>query len=557
MSASLPFLDTLGFGLVWDDPQLLTQISRTAQDGGTNRLLASDFRLVSDWRTGYYRPVTTATLWWQVESAWHEGGADALPKAARALHGVNVLIHASSSLLVWMLLRRITGSDWAALLGAVLFAVHPVHVEAVSFVSARADLLAAMFVLGSVLCWLEARTSTGGIRVAAVTAGSLLAMAGSLAKENALLLPVVLFAWSFLFDRYSREKPLRTLGWLAAWCFAIVVALWLRTQIAHVEIGPESIPGTGSPEAFVRLGLPALMLYLRLWYFPWPLNSYYMEHDLDVGLAAIAGIATTVLLVILAWRAGKGREAVAALCMAFIFLFPVMHLTPLWGAVAAERFLYLPSVGLTLVLSLSLAGLEERGRLLRAASRGIVCGAIMAFIVLTVKGVRPWESNETFFARMLETSPRAPMAHQGMGDVLIRAGKHAHAESEYREAIRLQPDFVSAHLQLGIVCAMQGRPDEAREAFETALRIDPNRAGAHSNLGVLALSQRQYDAAIVHLRRAVELDPDVPRVHYRLGEALLEIGDVESARQEAAILDRLDPDLARRLRDELERRVPD
>jgi Tfp pilus assembly protein PilF len=258
--------------------------------------------------------------------------------------------------------------------------------------------------------------------------------------------------------------------------------------------------------------------------------------------------------VLLAVRNGRGRQAAAASGVTFVFLLPVLHLVPLEGAVAAERFLYLPSVGLALLTSLAWVALE-RERLPRLASRAALCAAIIIGVVLSTRGARPWASDATLFARMVVVSPRAATAHRGLADVLTRGGNYSEAARECREAIRLDPGFTDAYELLGVVSARQGEKANAREAFEAALRLAPNRASIHANLGVLAFDQGEFDTAVARFRRAAELEPESNDVRYKLGCALVMVGDTDGATREAARLDRMDPELARALRQLLESRA--
>ena len=543
--SALPFLQTLHFQLVWDDPLLLGEVGRVAGPGGVPALFASDFRLASDRPLGYYRPLTTTSLWLQIRDVWRTHGADVPPATARALHALNLVLHMLCTVLVWLIIRRWVHDPWVAGLGAALFAVHPVHVEPVAFVSARTDLLAAVFVLGSLVCWMDAGSSVGRRRVVAIAAGLVLALAGPLAKEQALLLPVVLLAWSFLLPEGKQAGTRRTRLVLSAlWVLPVAIALALRARVMSSQ--PE--PGFGFEAAsFFHTGLPALLLYVKLWILPWPLNGYYTVDALAVRLPVVMGFAAIILLIVVAVRGGRSRETMASLCVFLVFLLPVLRLLPLGGAVAAERFLYLPSAGLALITSLALVAFE-RSRSSRITSRGVIGAAIVVCMLLSVRGARPWASDASLYAHMVRVSPRAAPAHRGLAQVYTVAKRYPEAARECRQAIQLDPGFADAYELLGVVSARQADYATAHQAFDAALRLAPNRATIHSNLGVLAANEGKLDEAVRCFRRAAELAPGFADAHYKLGFALLVSGDVEGARKEAAILDRLDPSQANALR---------
>jgi tetratricopeptide (TPR) repeat protein len=549
----LPFLAALDFGLVWDDTLLLKQVARVAGSHGAAALFASDFRLYTDQPIGYYRPLVTSSLWLQIGNAWRPGDDNAEKNAARSLHIFNLLVHAGCSVFLLLVLNILVGSGWAAWLGAALFAVHPVHVEPVVFISARTDSMAALNVLGSLLCWLKGGRAMGRSRVAWFVAGSTLAVMAALSKEAALLLPAVLIAWSLLLEDRNNGWWSGNRDWLALWILAAVAALLLRWQLADVGFGPEATrQHTGSIAWFLRLGVPAVLLYLKLWFLPWPLNSYYTAGQVQVTWPGVAAAIGIILLAGLVHRRGRGRLALAVLAFTFLFLMPVLHLVPLQGAVAAERFLYLPSAGLAMLFAAAALSLE-RERASRLGARAVLLAAVAAGVLLSARGAQPWGSDATLFARMVETSPEAAVAHFGLGGIMRDAGRFEEAAREYREAVRLRPDYVDAYIELGVANATLRDFAGAREALETARELDPGKARIYANLGALAVNQGQLEQAVSLLRRAVELEPNSPQMRYNLGLVLGRLGDDEGARREIDQLERLDPETARRLREELGR----
>jgi tetratricopeptide (TPR) repeat protein len=482
--AAAPFFQTLGFDLVWDDAALISRIASVADTQGIKGLFVSDFRLSADADLGYYRPVTTSSVWLQTASAWRSSDDTARARAARSLHAGNLLFHCINSLLVLLVLRRVVGGAWAAWLGAGLFAVHPVHVEAVAFVSARTDLLAAMFTLASLWCWLESRRAGGARRTVSLALGGLLALFGVLAKEQVLLFPCVLVVWSLVPDA-NTQSPWwkRNRAWLASWMAAVGLALWLRMGVAHVALGTSAAgETTGSVAWFIRLGLPALALYLKLWFLPWPLRGYYTGYELAWSLALASGVIATAALVTLAVRRGRGRQAFAALGFTIIFLLPVLHLVPLHGAAAAERFFYLPSVGMTMLTAIALISLEHQ-KMWRIVSRAAMVAAVAAALAASTLGARTWANDARLFARLVVVSPHAPGPHNALAVILARRGDYAQAERECREAIRLLPGYANAHLTLGRVLALTGDMAGARREAEILDGLDPALARQfHSEL---------------------------------------------------------------------------
>jgi Flp pilus assembly protein TadD len=538
--AVIPFRNVLHYGLVWDDPQLVAEVGRVAGPGGVPALFTSDFRVNNFQYLGYYRPVSTTSLWMQMRDAWRTHGADLTPEAARALHAFNLVVHIICALLVWLIIRRFVSDKWVAGMGAALFAIHPAHVEPVAFISARTDLLVTLFTLGSLLCWMDAMRTTGNRRIVAIVTGLLLALLGALSKEPALLLPAVLLAWALLLP--SPETRRTRLLISAAWLIPVAITLAMRANAM-----PSGLGLTPQPAEFFRHGLSALVLYVKLWVLPWPLCGYYNGYEVAVRWTTIVGCALTILLGVVATRAGRKREAAAAVTLALIFIFPVLHLFPLAGAVAAERFLYLPSAGFALLTALALTGLQ-RTRTLRMTTRATASALVIIGLVLSARAAQSWQNNASLYAYMVKSSPHEAPPHRGLAEVYYFAGKLADAESECREAIRLDPNFADAYELLGIVNAKENNFAGAHQALDTARRLAPKQASVYSNLGILALSEGKTADALSYLRQAIALAPDFADAHHKLGSVLVLTGDIQGASAEANILDRLDPVRARDLR---------
>ena len=559
--ALVPYWSARSFELVWDDPFLLQQLEAKDHAGGVAGLLGAEFRLLPDRATGYYRPLTTATLVLDARPAWGDANPDQVRRAAARLHRTNLGLHAACSALVAVLFQQLLGLGWPAALGAALFAVHPTHIEPAVFVSARADSLACLFSLLSVLAWLAARgeTDRAGRRRWLLGGAGVAALLAALAKESALLLPVAIAAWSALLRRDGRgphrRVPQVRWGELAPWLVAVAVALLLRLVVAHVGFGTRvDASSSGGLGAFLRLGVPALLLYLRLWVIPWPLNAYYTGSQLAItawtGIAVVALAAVTWVAV----RRGRRALALAGWAFAVVFLIPVLHLAPLQGAAAAERFLYLPSVGLCLLAATALAGLEATTN---AGNTRVVAGVILlAYVATSAAGVKPWQSNQTLFTRMVATSPTAPVAHHGLASVYAEQGLQLKAIEHYRRALELKPDHMGALNGLAVANIQMKKYEEARPPLQQALRLRPDLPDAYTNMGISYAMQDSYQVAIPYFVQAAKLNPRSPRARFNLGLALQQVGDHDGARAELEVLTKLDRAMAERLRNEIEGKAP-
>lgn len=553
----LPFWTARNFETVWDDPFLLDQLESVVGAGGALALVRSEFRLFADRPTGYYRPLTAWTLVRDARPGFGEAPSDQQQReAARRLHRTNLLLHAGCSVLVLLLLWALLGPGWPAVLGAALFAVHAVHVEPAVFVSARADSLACALALASTLAWLGARRAgeSATRRRLLEVSGAVAALLGALAKETVLLLPVALVLWSLLLPQ---PGPLRRAdwwrthrGWLMAWLAAVVGALLLRVAVARVGLGTSAETSSdGGMASFVRLGLPALLLYLRLWIVAWPANAYYTAGQLAVGGFTLLAAALLAALTWFAARRGERRLIAAAWAFSLVFLGPVLHLVPLQGAAAAARFLYLPSVGLAMLVALGLRAAETAGA--APVARVLTAVALMANVGLGASAARTWRDNQTLFSRMIETSPHSPVAHHGLASVYAEQGLQLKAIKHYERTLELKPDHTRALNGLAVAHIQMKNYAEARDPLRKALQMRPDLPDAYTNMGIAYAMQDSYQVALPYFVTAARLTPRSPRARFNLGLALWKLDDPEGARSELEVLQRLDAAMAQRLRQEM------
>ncbi len=533
------FARTLGFGLVWDDPKLLAVMAERLGAGGLAGLLGSDFRLDPAIPLGFYRPVTMLSLW--IDRA--VGGGAAWP-----FHLTNVALHALASVLVFRLLLRLGAASLPALGAATLFAAHPVHVESVAFVSGRTDLLAATFVLGATLLWLRDRRAEGPVRALRVTAGSALFALGSLSKEVALVLPAVLIAWDALLGGARPAWRGRgRVAWLAGFGVALALVLLLRFGVAGAPLAGADAGGPPAPPFGERLAAaPAVLAFaLRLLVLPWPLSPYHTPDQVRLDPLTLGGAA----VVLAAWGffASRRWQRAGLLSAAWTvgFLLPSAGIAAHAGATFAERFLYLPSAGLP-VLVLAALGAKETVR----AGVASVLTATLAVLALggaafSVMESAIWRDEESLAGALVARSPRYADGFVGLAHVRERQGRLDEAAELLDRALALDPALAGAHMKLGLVRGRQQRWDESIAAFQRALALRPDYADALANLGHTYLLMRRPQDAIPPFERAVALRPGFAAAWAGLGRALGTAGDPTRAAEafgRAIVLDPADPD---------------
>jgi tetratricopeptide (TPR) repeat protein len=574
-------------GFVWDDLILLVEWPYYRDPG----LFAEALSGYLPFSPNYFRPIAALTFF--ANYAIHG-------LVAAGYHWLNVIIHALTSLLAYLLLRRLLGvssgkgqlppskrekalSGWMALGLALLFALHPVHVEPVVLAVGRFDLLSTCF--GLLALYLAVITDSAkkdwlrGLLAAAAGVAFLLAL-GS--KEMAITLPLVLLA----IDAY------RGVNWRANWrarwpvYLAFFIAglaylVWRGLALGYLYL-PQQVAAltVGNPLNHLLLVARSFARYLLLMVWPFGSLSPIQFSNLPVSAAdPVAWLELLILVGLLAWLAialFRRKPAAWIWLAALCSLLPVANILPLelrGGAIVAERFLYLPSFLLLTAVGVALLGLLRRawrdgtqsGAWWVPVLAGAVSVVLLAAYVVTVVITVPRWANDTVlwqwaagrapssslpltnlsraaldqgnWLEALEFADRArdldlsdPTAHNNAGSALMNLGQIDEAEESFRQAIALQPGNPLYWTNLASVLSNQGHHLEAIELIETeVLSRDPSSGPAQAVLGAAYLNSGLPQEAVAALRRAEELLPDPTVIKVDLAEALLAAGEYDEA----------------------------
>ena len=468
----LLYLPTVRYPFIWDDPLLTELTASRLKTGGLPALLSSEFVVGSGGvHTGYYRPIVLLSF---AADGWLGGGRPGF------FHFVNALLHAVVCGLVFLVLSSLLSCDTAALFGALLFAVHPVHVETVAFISGRTDLWAALFLFPATLAWLHASGGERAAPRAAVTIAVLLG-AGFLSKETVAMAIPAWLVWDALGIRGAASTPWwrRNRWWVVAGGAGIALALLIRLSYAGVPLGagsPAASPPTSS-WSWVTV-FPRLALNLKLLAVPWPLNAYYTTADLNANAALGLGAAAGSALFVLAAWIGR-RDGFAASAWALLFLLPVMGFVSLTSSAVAERFLYIPSFGACLAIAIVWQRLQ---RLQPAAGFAVAGAAVILLAAATVARTAVWSSGVSLFSDMTMKNPNAFVPNYNLGNELMKAGRLDEAEPFLLRAVAIQPARSEAWNNLGTLRVRRGHLEEAEAAYREAVRLSPNYRIAIENL---------------------------------------------------------------------------
>jgi tetratricopeptide (TPR) repeat protein len=456
-------------------------------------------------------------------------------------HWVNLALHEVDVALVYALGVLILGETAPAWALAAIWGLHPLLTEAVTNIVGRAEVLAALGVLAGLLCHVKGASAVGRRRVAWLAGLAAAQAVGLFSKENGAVLPGIML----LYDLIWRERATwrRRLTDYAIVALPIALYLYLRSGV-HIHMVIEFTENPLVSAGFWTARLTAIKVIGKyLWLFVWPahLSADYTYNTVELfgwrwwnwedaqALIALAiCLAAALLAVLLAVRAGRtARPPLFFLVFFFVALAPASNVFMLGGSTMAERFLYLPSVGLAGCVVAAFGALGRRHWLKRpAAARlswvalGVVC---LAFTARTYARNFDWQDERSIWASTAAVCPGSVRAHYNLGLALERdPDRLPEAVAEYETALQIEPDFVEARNNLATDLAqMPGRLPEAVAEYQAALRIRPDLATAHYNLAnTLARLPGRLPEAIAEYRAALRIRPDYTVAHDGLANAL-------------------------------------
>jgi tetratricopeptide (TPR) repeat protein len=454
-------------------------------------------------------------------------------------HLTSLALHLANALLLFALLRALTGFTWRSFLVAGVFAAHPLRVESVAWVAERKDVLSTLLALLAVEAYRRGRA-----RGRPGQAAPLLLFALALAaKPMVVSLPALLLLLDFWpLGRFSGPGFPGGAGPRAPRAPAAVL---LREKIPYLLIAAAATALTvlaqGSFGAVVsRQRLPlasrlanaavSAVAYLRDALRPRDLTFFHPHPGTIPAESAIAAVALLAALTLLALAQARRRPWLAAGWGWYLAgLTPAAGIVQVGEQARADRYTYLPLVGVAVALVWGAAELLRRYPRPAAPARVAACLALAALVPLTRAQVGTWRDSRALMERALAVYPYGWWAHTNLGNVLFAEGRLREVAGHYEAAIRSRPEFALAHVNLGRVLLAEGDVPAAVRSFGEALRIEPVLSTAHIGLGLAAAGQGNLEEAVRHYRRALEARPEDAATLVNLGAALLSLGRAEEA----------------------------
>jgi len=470
-------------------------------------------------------------------------------------HLTNVVLHTATVISLFLVLRRMTGALWRSAFVAAVFAIHPLRVESVAWVAERKDVLSGLFFMLTIGAYVRyGRLPWSFARYGLV---ALLFAMGLMCKPMLVTLPAVLL----LLDYWPLERKasigrlvMEKLPLLALSAGSCVVTLLVQSEAIH-ENAQLPLP--------LRLAnaLAACMVYLGQMIYPAGLAVFYPYplNGLPSWEVALAGALLAGISAVAAWQWRKRPWILVGWLWYLVMLLPVVGVIQVGSQAHADRYTYLPQIGICVAAT----WLVAQWRLNRAVLGSLMAGVVAVLMLCAWKQTAYWKDSETLWAHTLDCTTGNFVAELGIGNALDQNGTLREAMAHYQKALKINPDnvealnnlgndlrqtgrvddaiihyqkalqirpgFAAAHYNLGIALGQKGRLVEAIDQYREALRSDPDYVDARINLGGALLQTGRLDEAIAHLQKALQLNPNLVGAHNNLGNAFLQKGNASEA----------------------------
>lgn len=560
------YANSLKSDFAWDDTFLIVENPYIKNWQSLDVVFSEHVYYGANKTSNYYRPLQLVSYivdysLWKLNPAGY--------------HLTNLCLHAISSILVYIFIIAVFGSSGIAFLTALLFASAPVISSATYFIASRADLLAAFFILLSILAFIKYYRQKKRLPYVASLACFILAL---LSRESAIVLP---FLVALVFFKISSKRNFKEL-FRETYLFFILLIVYILARVTILnfvdgETGPAMTTYVAGIPFLNRMltNFKVLAIYLRLLVLPFGLHmkrviepaSSVFQPDilLSIGLIAIAGIMVKRL-------SRKYPSILFGLAWFFIALFPLLNVYPL-SVFLHEAWLYLPSIGFYLLLSTVLLKTAYK-KLGRFITGGIIATLLVYFISFSMLHGVVWRDSITIFQNTIRYDPSDPNVHANLALAYFDKGEEEEAIRQCRYSVSLNPKFSGGHNNLGFFYAERGEYIKAIKNFKSSIKANPENAAPYLNISLAYNKLGYYDKALDAITKCIELSPDYYKpyctlglvcfnlnnyqgaerafkkarslnknsyeAHYYLGTLYLENGDTDSALKEYEICMRLD-----------------
>jgi len=427
-------------------------------------------------------------------------------------HGVNVFFHVLNTILLFLIIRKLSFGMMAAGFIALLFALHPMHVESVAWVASRKDVLMGFFMFSSWWAYLQFRQSNKWIWY---FSGLLLFLLALLSKAQAVSFPLILILSDYLQDKSIRKNLLYNK---------------IPFLIMAVGFGLYAISGStfaadkyATPLSFVE---KVAYSFMALWNYcfkaiiPVKQSAIYafpQEGGQDYVIQLVLGIAVTIAMLWLIIRSFRSQTLVTFALLFFLLnTFLTLHIVAVNSSLIYERFTYISYVGLFFLIAFPLNDPKYKNTL-----TWVLAAYCLILSWLTHERIQVWKNSVTLWTDVIEKNPVSNEAYNNRGDYYNSAGLIDKAFEDFTNSVRVNPKQPNAYNNLAVIWFKRNNLDKALEENQKALDLDPDYAQAASNRGILYFNRAEYDSAIHYYNRAIKLMPNYPFAICNLGSVYL------------------------------------
>ena len=446
-----------------------------------------------------------------------------------AFHLVNLLLHIVNSILLFIVLNRLTKAFWPSASVAALFALHPLHVESVAWVAERKDVLCTLFWLLTMFAYVRfVEQPTKKRYLAILTAFTL----GLMAKPMLVTLPFVLLLLDYWPLNRISIKTFRNLLLEKIPLFALTAVSCVVTFLIQKNSGAVSTLRVFSFSSRLINAVISYTAYIKKLFAPFNLAIFYPHQGNSLTFQQAALPAITLLIIsIIVFSLARTRKYLLVGWLWYLgTLVPVIGLVQVGAQAMADRYTYIPLIGLFIMIAWSVSDISSHQWKYRKTILAFVSVLLLIFLVLlTRKQVSYWQDSITLFQHTANVTRNNDIAYSNLGVALAEAGYLDDALVCFQEALKIKPNDPEANFNIAETLAKQGKPDEAALWYDKVLKLNPGDAHTYVSLAAAKIQQDKFDEAISLCREGLNYNPKNPQLHSNLGLAFLKMGKIDEA----------------------------
>jgi len=543
--STLSYANSLSNDFSWDDYILIVENDFVKGLSHLKDIFSKDFFDISgvefNFKYGYYRPVITLSysldyLIWELNSS--------------GFHLTNLILHILNSILVFLILLKIAENNLIPFLASAIFATHPIHTESVTWISGRTDTIACLFFFLCIFLYQKQYTKKG-IDIKFYILSVLSFMLAILSKEMSMSLPLVLISYDYLFcsnKSYSLKKSfISMLPYFLMIGIYSVIRFWIL-KIHTINELDRNINNTTIYSNLLSF-FKTIILYLYKLLFPVKLNIY-IQNRFSYSIFEPIVIISIVILLLLLFTAVKCRKNQKLISFSISFflitMLPLSNFIRICGPqdmgfVSAERFLYIPSFGLSIFLAVLFSKIIQRDYT-KYIGYVLIAVLLCSYSVRTIYRNFDWKDNKTLFTKTIKLSPDSSLLNHIMGNEMVKEELFDLAMKYYNKALELNPYSYASYNNMGVIYFKKGEIEKAIKKFDEALAVKPDYIQSHFNLATLFEETGSENEAIAEFKAVFKINQRYPKAHNSLGVIYAKKGLIEEAKKEFKLAMELDSD---------------